>query len=123
MAENHDATATVPGEPAKKPGHTPGPWHTGRNEGHYVSTYSGPSIFGGDDKLPMMVAEVLGGNIHTDADARLITAAPDLLTAAKRLSAVQDGIYASMSNGEAERLRAAWADMDAAIAKAEGGAA
>lgn len=53
-------------------------------------------------------------------NARLIAAAPDLYKAAKHLSVLADEIWVQLSDPEATMMRSAYADLDAALAKAEG---
>lgn len=109
--------------------HTSGPWRTGRED---VQSYDGTtgqpfsSIYADDDragmhlghKLPLRVATVHGDHINQHeerANARLISAAPDLYEAAKMLTAWVD----SKSYAYAECARG-WDSLRAAIAKAEG---
>jgi hypothetical protein len=110
MNEQHSAGST---ETSK---HTPGPWH----------------LF---PKNPLCI-EARDGNValvnlarSSEADARLIAAAPDLLEALKKLrAAVQDVLLPAMSaaNLGTDELWAqmSWGDAvlktDTAIAKAEG---
>lgn len=54
--------------------------------------------------------------------ASMIAAAPDLVAAAEQLSAVYDQVWIKISDGESALLKEAWTSMDAAIAKAKGGA-
>ena len=70
-----------------------------------------------------LICHVLARGSSADEDAAnasLIAAAPDLLEALKRLSRLYDGIYVNMSDDEMAMSREAWAEADAAIAKAEG---
>lgn len=62
--------------------HTPGPWYTDGmgNDPQSIAITAGESIDGPDYQRESKIAEV-----HTAADARLIAAAPDLLTACKAL--------------------------------------
>jgi hypothetical protein len=86
--------------------HTPGPWETGRNMHGFDSTYSGPTIYSADH---LMIAETLGGmpDEQVAANARLIAAAPDLLSALREIAA-----FDPHPTAQAVALRA--------IAKAEG---
>lgn len=88
--------------------HTSGPWKLTRNRTYIV----------GSDAKRTYVARVVARN--SAADVRLLLAAPDLLHALKGakellLAAYQQGVFAeSIRRGEI------FADMDAAIEKAEG---
>ena len=82
--------------------HTPGPW-TASEHGAYADYNGNSTIILGDD---LRIAVVLGSdNEETNANARLIAAAPDLLEA---LEALLEGDF-----NVAEKARAA-------IAKAKG---
>lgn len=97
---------------------TPGPWtvtYVSKNaDGNYGTGFALPCIIPG--KGPV-IAELLRSP-RALADAHLIAAAPDLLAAARKLSEVADSIYVKISEQEMALLRAAWRDLDAAIAKA-----
>ena len=62
------------------------------------------------------VAQVYGPDAAENI--KIIAAAPALLAALKTLSAVYDGIYVKMSDGEMELCLHAWAEAEAAISKA-----
>ena len=90
--------------------HTPGPWQIGKNFGSVVCDTPVPGISGSDD------TEYYGGHLIaesvTEANARLIAAAPELLEALKELMVAADRVSAEPVTwlGKAR----------AAIAKAEG---
>ena len=90
--------------------HTPGPWQIGKNFGSVVCDTPVPGIRGSDD------TEYYGGHLIaesvTEANARLIAAAPELLEALKELMVAADRVSAEPVTwlGKAR----------AAIAKAEG---
>ena len=87
--------------------HTPGPWQIGKNFGSVVCDTPVPGIRGSDD------TEYYGGHLIaesvTEANARLIAAAPELL------EALQD-----MVSDHASLSAATLAFARAAIAKATG---
>ena len=87
--------------------HTPGPWRAAPQPGQTVGVHTFTHcVMAGDDAL----ADTL-----TEADAHLIAAAPDLLAACK---AVRDLVeFHDVPRAEI------WQIIDAAVAKAEGGAA
>ena len=91
--------------------HTPGPWHVGKGSKCVVYDAEGWAV----------ADAVTCHNRHNaiDANARLIAAAPDLLDALRRLCAV------AVWDEDTDRAEfdAAISGADAAIAKAEGGAA
>lgn len=90
--------------------HTPGPWHVVKNSlGCACHVRAGERIFGGFSCDP------LGGlHPHHDKDARLIAAAPDLLALCMEAAEVLE----QYAPGYTVLL----ASLDAAIAKATGGA-
>lgn len=87
--------------------HTPGPWEYD-GPPHNIIVWSSP-----ENRICFMTSDG-----PTEANARLIAAAPDLLAALKTLSAVYDGIYVKMSDGEMELCRRAWSEAEAALSKA-----
>ena len=91
--------------------HTPGPWTT---DGPEVVSKKPPAIIAEICYIGEKVAEVA----EREANARLISAAPDLLAALKLCAAVCSG-ETMHKNGLIAALEAA----RAAIAKATGGAA
>lgn len=103
--------------------HTPGPWKVIKSEMHgepmlYVGTPQSTTDFtlGGLEKH---AAYILGGcPSETEANARLIAAAPELLAAAKLVMLVNPGaVYLNGTDGE---RYAEFDKLAAAIAKAEG---
>jgi len=96
--------------------HTPGPWKI--ENGHIQQ--SGIAYWQITDGADAICCNQFCYADNSDANARLIAAAPDLLEALKRLAVISDGIYVRMSDGEARLMREAWEKADAAIAKAEG---
>lgn len=102
--------------------HTRGPWLVGPFGEIWPA--SDVAFVGGKwrEKCPepRIIASPVKSHPEVEANARLIAAAPELLEAARQLSAVYDGIYVKMSDSEMALCRDAWAKMDAAIAKAEG---
>lgn len=100
---------------------TPGPWR--------VDPDDATSVLASDDRVTI-VACVTGASSNpvTVADAHLIAAAPDLLSALVNVlsaAAYAEAVEASKQSGSTEtpawlRLHAAFASARAAIAKAEG---
>ena len=70
--------------------HTPGPWILGKKIG--IAYYPG-KIYAGDH---IEIVEVPTGDAKSDANARLIAAAPDLLAAAKE-------VFDTLNDGPADR--------------------
>ena len=108
--------------------HTPGPWYIGRG------TYEGRNIYSAeavtDDEgftyNPVVATAEDDGVVCWDANARLITAAPDLLEALQRLAFASE--CRDNTSGDAARLIEVKAELAAAakqarieIAKATGG--
>lgn len=88
--------------------HTPGPWIVSAHEmGTFVRCAGGYIISGPVNQRP-----------GHEANAHLIAAAPDLLEALLALNELQHGKHPLEIN-----VMAAWALLDAAIAKATGGEA
>ncbi len=85
--------------------HTPGPWHFGEGDRRI------PAGVGSYTKAPL--CRMVGSDADDIANARLISAAPDLYAA---LVAVMGGQIGGNVDTDAERFRLA----RAAIAKAEG---
>ena len=103
---------------------TPGPWKACQDGGCSCGT-----IFGADGNTTVGRAYGEDDLEHADqvptremhkANIRLIAAAPDLLTAAQKVSDLSDQIYVQMSDNEARIMQVAWRELDAAIAKATG---
>lgn len=85
--------------------HTPGPWKYVQDEG---GRYSFNSVVAADGTVVIRNGDYDEYNACTEADAKLIAAAPELLEAAKRCLAITDnggGVYRAL---------------ETAIAKAEG---
>jgi hypothetical protein len=109
--------------------HSPGPWeaHGGGGTGTRWNIYAwyvpprGSVTPAG--RLLVAQVNVAATGAEREANARLIAAAPDLLAALKRLrrqvSLTPSGMLAGISGRDDERTIA---DVDAAVAKAEGGA-
>lgn len=99
--------------------HTPGPWES-VELGQPYAAFTIAQMTG----ICRHVAYTATGGTpsHEEAaNARLISAAPDLLAALNRLSDVYDGIYLQgISNDEMKLMKEAWAAAYVAIAKAEG---
>ena len=76
-----------------KPTHTPGPWFIDGmgNDPHCLAITAGDQIDGPEFQREDKIAEV-----HTESDARLIAAAPDLLEVARETIAA----YETMRDGE-----------------------
>lgn len=105
--------------------HTPGPWRIGSLESY--DGYTGQpyrNVWAGQDEAATVVARAVRSDgamtNDVDADARLIAAAPELLEALKD-SRWHIANLAGPSGGQAHE-REALAKIDAAIAKATGGA-
>ena len=86
--------------------HTPGPWK-------YFQPVSGTGIMYEITRFPYVNYCI--GEAHTEEDARLIAAAPELLEA---LQALVDDVLGGMVT--VEESNGLWADAIAAIAKATG---
>lgn len=114
--------------------HTPGPWEAGRVRhasedstcvfDHEVDVYP-PSAKPGEYQYPGPVAVVHVNGEVGDADAKLIVAAPDLLTACKAVAELSQALFAGEGLTNAGGARKACAHMflqkvKDAIAKAEG---
>lgn len=85
--------------------HTPGPWLVSNDGYNYiVGTARG--------------VDEIADLIDSEADARLIHAAPDLLSIAKRWAAIDGGAWNVQRH--AQEKKELLADTRAAIAKAEG---
>ena len=103
--------------------HTPGPWRVGSGKFYMDYRAIGACIVSGDDAEPFVSIKK---SQHSEADARLIVAAPQLLAAAQELLSVLSVVYAlfpSASQGPASVTdHVAWATVRAksAIAKATG---
>ena len=92
-----------------KTSHTPGPWAIGRSTKHGEVRIEDPSY-----SMPRTIAYVEGDSGNLEANARLISAAPDLLDAATSLMAWFDA---------GRSIAPTWVEVDnlrAAIAKAMG---
>lgn len=96
--------------------HTPGPWRYG-----LAQNYQGFFVAPGNATLTL--AAVHNYPAHTEANAKLIAAAPDLLEALKKIS----NWLACSQIASPEDMAQSFGDMedlaDSAIAKATGGAA
>lgn len=84
-------------------------------DGDSLTIHSGP-----DERVCFMATpgDSPGALARILENANLICAAPALLKAAQRLSALAEQIWVKMSDGEMAAMREGWAEMDAAIAKA-----
>ena len=94
--------------------HTPGPWRIGQPKGDGSARIiwrndEGPGFAGETNTNYRMVAR----DIHSEANARLIAAAPDMLAALRQWAVAE-------RMGDAQITQGARASRDAAIAKAEG---
>ena len=96
--------------------HTPGPWHWDGNPCNYDKEQEAPWLIDANDSYP----PILGGTItcQSDANARLIAAAPDLLEALQDLFEA-DMEHVLMGDGKDDQIEAI-AKARAAIAKATG---
>ena len=100
----------------KRVQHTSGPWHTG--EGYKTAKdhaiYAGPCLVATADGYGYPIGR--GWSPRSEANARLIAAAPDLLEALKFAAA-----RIELANAEGDPILSAWLpDARAVIAKAEG---
>jgi len=93
--------------------HTPGPWHFGDTAGPIGIAVDRSDCHGFRNHV------WIAKNIATEADARLIAAAPDLLEA---LTYARDEIAMRVEEdgGDAYSVKKACRKIDEAIAKAEG---
>lgn len=96
--------------------HTPGPWVAYHQSDHHewqIGAGLPPDKADNDGHYELIVAETFGGlgrdDVQSDANARLIAAAPDLLEALKALRSACMGMVPDCAD-----------QVDAAIAKAEG---
>lgn len=103
-------------------GHTPGPWVVVEDKWSGLTIESGNARDMAERPVRYMLAENIGGKRHgkdfddyseVEANARLIAAAPDMLAALQALDNLQRGGHPHESV-----ITAAWAALDAAIAKA-----
>lgn len=99
--------------------HTAGPWHVSDLDRRTVGPIRVLRADGTDVPQLQSVAIVRQRleDAETDANARLISAAPELLTALKAMVSMYDLIQ---RNGLGESVRLKLANAEAAIAKAEG---
>jgi len=105
--------------------HTPGPWKV---EEYNSATLRGAiGIFSADSTIPIVHSPMGESLAEADANARLIAAAPELLAAAEKASAlIKHLIKVCQNNGltgdSAEDVQCDWLQhINAAIAKATGG--
>lgn len=101
--------------------HTPGPWYTDTRNGQQVSvnfnTQDVPAYWGVGNGRAAVAHALITGSVAGDeakANARLIAAAPELLKAAKNVTAHLRGDLLSLKDHAVLDL------LRAAIAKAEG---
>lgn len=109
-----------------KTSHTPGPWRVAAlNEtDSYITTEYNTADTG---PIARMYFQPHNGDMRraaqaTEANARLIAAAPELLAALVRLTAAQDASIDQFTAKEITEIEAAMAEARAAIAKAGGAA-
>jgi hypothetical protein len=101
--------------------HTPGPWHRGATAGNGRN-----SIFSNEGRMRLEkggtalypIANLVGGWDEDEANAALIASAPDLLAALRGLWNIATHPKATKAD-----IRMIARECEAAIAKAEGGAA
>ncbi len=99
--------------------YTPGPW-VAESWHHEATGQGGWSFSAGGYRLPLCDMEMdPSKEDEPEANARLIAAAPDLLTALKSL--VQHAVYDPEGDLTRPEFDALLDQSDAAIAKAEGG--
>lgn len=102
--------------------HTPGPWRTSNSYGH-VFTGDYKVICKMADNNPLLNWAVEGSSIENSANARLIAAAPELLSALKALFEHCSMVHNQWGdNCNQKQADAAIVAGRAAIVKAEGGA-
>jgi len=104
--------------------HTPGPWHfIDSGPEHQITQLGRFTICSDPHNLGMLRREYVVHGVKTEANARLIAAAPELLRALIGIRAF-DGRYADGTKMDAEDFKfnrdAIIKAADAAIAKAEG---
>jgi hypothetical protein len=107
-----------------KTNHTPGPWHPGREDGQSFDASTGQpfsSVYADDKRggrhlghaLPLTIALVQGENIgrgEEKANARLISAAPELFDLAQAIiergpgATIGDSLFDSTKNHVAKAL-------------------
>lgn len=99
--------------------HTPGPWRTGTPYATGGNQCRRVPIVGGDNGPDEEVIAVVGGGLASpcDANARLISAAPELLEALEDLASLAEAAMREVGEYDIE---AELADARAAIAKATG---
>jgi hypothetical protein len=77
--DSENTTTTPLVTKAMKTNHTPGPWIVSRsNRGMIPPQFQPPEVLARNGNLS--VADALGGGSEAEANARLIAAAPDMLT-------------------------------------------
>lgn len=96
QSDHERAEQAVPPVRSSESAHTPGPWEADNNEGYSIWRIVGTR----NDGRHSLLAEVIGDCAETDANARLIAAAPDMLAVLREI----EGTPASMVN-DAESLR------------------
>jgi len=99
--------------------HTPGPWKAVLVEGHRLGGRNGAARY---DVLAMNPPDFVADRL-TEANARLIAAAPDLLAAAKCALAALEGLTSgtdATEDGDETPVGATMRELRAAIAKADG---
>jgi len=96
--------------------HTPGPWIIRHLTGFPLMIATQPDADGFGEPIADTSRHMLPA--QAQANARLIAAAPDLLAACRRISKALRNAPHETQNA----YQGIWADIDAAIAKAEGAA-
>lgn len=94
--------------------HTPGPWSLGPSTKTLIRIMS-------DSPILPRVADAVNGTSESEANARLIAAAPELLKILERIESIEGEIRINLNPGVHDDHDELIADVRAAIAKAKGG--
>jgi len=94
--------------------HTPGPWTACDNNGYSIWRITAPKYRA--ESASRTVAEVVGDSAETEANARLIVAAPEMLEALRMFLAYND--QGAPLHFDTDTM---WAKARSVVAKIEGG--
>lgn len=97
--------------------HTPGPWRVGHSYGAVVTDVDSPGVWCDEENRRGYGGNLVCESVRSEANARLIAAAPDLFEA---LEMVRDADEDCKRDGLPTIPEPARAKIDRALAKAEG---